>query len=248
MSLGNTRLFCIEDDMSEYSTTIRINDGFSEPLKNLAKAAYDAQSPLNSLKEAIAEVHEETDYQEVALESLFYAIDQSSRKVEKILTRQFKLLKKQTKPLMKYIKKSLPKELKNLEKSVEKTAQSFIKAAKNTSAFKTSVEKLAKMKKAVNFKVTEAKFAAANLKANSIIHGGYGKYARDVFAEKAPNAARFVKRGYEGITSNYKIAKEMVKEFGIKDSAKAYKSLIGEKLSGSKLEGIFKRVQAPLID
>lgn len=230
--------------MSEYSTTIRINDGFTEPLKNLAKAAYNAQSPLNSLKEAIAEVNEETDYQEVALDSLFYAIDQTSKKVERILSRQFKLLKKQTRPLMKYIKKSLPKELKNLEKSVENTAKSFIKAAKNTGAFKASVEKLAKMKKSVNFKVTEAKFAAANLRANSIIHGGYGRYARDVFAEKSPRAARFVKRTYESASNNAKIAREMIKEFGIKDTAKAYKSLIGQKLSGTKFSEGFSKGQA----
>lgn len=230
--------------MSEYSTTIRINDGFSEPLKNLSKAALAARDPIDSLKEAIKEVHEETDYEAVAMDSLFYAIEQTSKKVERILTRQFKLLKKQTRPLMRYIKKSLPKELKNLEKSVENTAKSFIKAAKNTGAFKASVEKLAKIKKSVNFKVTEAKFAAANLRANSIIHGGYGRYARDVFAEKSPRAARFVKRTYESASNNVKIAREMIKEFGIKDTAKAYKSLIGQKLSGSKFSDSFSKGQA----
>jgi hypothetical protein len=230
--------------MSDLSTTIRINDGFSEPLKNLSKAALAARDPIDSLKEAIKEVHEETDYEAVAMDSLFYAVDKSVQKIEKILKKQFKALKKQTKPLMKLIKKSLPKELKNIEKTVEKTSHAFIKAAKNSDIYKKSLEKVASLRKSFNFKMTEMKFNAANLRFNATAHGGYFKYARDMFAEKSPRAAKFVKRTYESASDNVKIAKEMVKEFGIKDTAKAYKSLIGQKLSGTKFSEGFSKGQA----
>lgn len=62
--------FFTENNMSEISSTIRITDGFSEPLKNLAKEAWDADSAITAIAKSFADLTDATYLQETAVDCL----------------------------------------------------------------------------------------------------------------------------------------------------------------------------------
>ena len=68
-------------------STIRIEDGFSEPLKNLAKEAWDAKTAVTGLGSAVMELSSTLDKDKAIKQAIRYAGGRAAKQVMSILTK-----------------------------------------------------------------------------------------------------------------------------------------------------------------
>lgn len=145
--------------MGTLKSTIQINDGFTEPLKNLTQATLDADTAVVALGKSFKETIEEMDLAEEAAKNLDIVLDNWDRKISKVMTKNLKNIETVAKKTLSNIKFDVMA----LQGTIENKIEASYNALKNEAQLAAERAKL--LKRNLPFEIEEAKTAIHNTKS-----------------------------------------------------------------------------------